>query len=257
MDNLIPTVITDVNGKITTVHKRSAAGFPTVKKGIPAPGMPLEPKYVARQAMKDFEAVGINLVETPDGNKNLFHLAKRYPKELSKLVKRVQRAGDRERAVWEHLIGQTDLHNGKRSVLDMTPRHYRMWSTLLPMAIDLFTDLEGAMSSSNNPMQYYTQNIRGLAEAIESTERRQGRFADDDGFRRVAATMIVIKVNKAGTGSGQTNKETLDTDIDFITENLKAVTPIIPQLMQRGNAERSFIEQVLASNASSLNNGIL
>jgi hypothetical protein len=255
MDNLIPTVITDVNGKITTVHKRST-GFPTAKKGIPAPGMPLEPKYVTRQAMKDLEAVGINLVESPDGNKNLFHLAKRYPKELPKIVKRVQQAGDRERAVWEYLIGNTDLHNKKRSVLDMTPRHYRMWSTLLPMAIDLFTDLESAMLNSKTPMRYYTHNIQGLAEAIETTERNQGRFADDDAFRRVAAIMIAIKVNKAGTGSGRI-KDDQDADIDFINDNLDAVVPIIPQLMQRGSTERGFIEQLIASNAPSLNNGIL
>jgi hypothetical protein len=255
MNNLIPTVITDVNGKITTVHKR-ATGFPTVKKGIPAPGMPLEPKYVTRQAMKDFEAAGINLVESPNGNKNLFHLAKRYPKELPKIVKRVQRAGDRERAVWGYLIGETDLHNGRRSVLDMTPDKYRMWFRLLPMALDLFTDLESAMSSTKIPMQYYTQNIQGLAEAIDSTERRQGRFAEDDAYRRVAAVMIAIKVNKAGTGSGRLSDKQ-DADIDFINDNLDAVVPIIPQLMQRGSTECGFIEQLLASNASSLNNGIL
>jgi hypothetical protein len=69
--------------------------------------------------------------------------------------------------------------------------------------------------------------------------------------------MIAIKVNKAGTGSGRLNGDKQDADIDFINDNLDAVVPIIPQLMQRGSTERGFIEQVLASNAPSLNNGIL
>jgi hypothetical protein len=68
--------------------------------------------------------------------------------------------------------------------------------------------------------------------------------------------MIAIKVNKAGTGSGRI-KDDQDADIDFINDNLDAVVPIIPQLMQRGSTERGFIEQLIASNAPSLNNGIL
>ena len=250
MSNLIPTVITDVNGKTTTVHRRAATGFPTIKKGIPAPGMPLAPKYVTRQAMKDLAAIGFKIIESPHGNKNLFYLAKRYPDLLAEVMTRVQNSKGGEREVWEHLVCNTEMHNANRSLPDHTRNEYRLWFTLLPAMVDLFSSKNGSLSNV-----HVIRNISRLAETIISLERQQQRFSEDDEYHRVAAIMTVIQINRFAGGTGKV--EGRDNDIDFIAEHWTAVTEVIPELIQRKSADRGIVKQILSSKAPALNSGLL
>lgn len=254
MSSLIPTVITDVNGKITTVHKR-AAGLPTVKKGIPAPGMPLAPKYVVRQTLKDLKAIGFDLHDSQSGNQNLFHLAKHYPHLLAELTDRIQKSDIDERRLWKYLVGSTLLYNAGRSVSDRTPYEYRMWFTLLPAASTLFSSVR--LPDPKVRDVFEIDRIKKFAQAIETIERNQGRFADDDGYLRVAAIMTVAEISKMATGSGNIDMEARSGDIDFISENWEAVTPLVPKLIEHKTTDRKFIEQLIESHSKTLNDGIL
>jgi hypothetical protein len=211
------------------------------------------PKLVTRQAMKDFEAEGIKVLNSPHGNKNLFHLAKRYPQLLQELLGRVQKAGDLERSLWGHMITQLPLHEFSYSVSDRTPHYYRKWFSLLPMVLDLFPRVEA--HNSNHEPRILHDRINSLAEVIANAEHKRRFFADDDGYRRVKAIMTVVQTDKAASGTGRVKDR--NEDIDFIAEHMDAIEPIVPELMRRGTSDRGIIGQILSSDARSLNDGIL
>lgn len=217
----------------------------------------LQPKLVTRQAMKDFEAAGIKVLDSSYGNKNVFHLAKYYPALLTELLERTRSAEGREKEVWNHLLGNEMWFNPGRPIPDRTQENYRKWLDLLPFVTDLMWDER----ESGFKKQHYGRHLVFLIDRLVQSiiqVLRNGNDSyrpEDDSYKKVKAILAVITIDKAAGGKGAINGK--DEDIAFFEENLDVIEPLARDLLERGTSDRGIVQSMLTSPSSALNSGLL
>lgn len=101
-NNLTPTVISDKNGKITTVHKKADSGSSETAKGIPAPAIQQVPSA-------PLPSIEVETYDPVDGKRffDLMEAASKRPLGQDKVVFAVQ-ANNRQRKLFADLLERND-----------------------------------------------------------------------------------------------------------------------------------------------------
>lgn len=210
--------------------------FPRNRKVVPPN------KLKTRESAKMLEAAGFNILNSSCGMQNLYFLVKEAPALLQRVITAMLAASE-ERDLWNHVIGNDMGYRYSRSI-DRDPRWvYEKWLVLAPIVVNLF-ERENVGSG-----QYRTTSI------VENLLRNA--YPDVRSFTptKYAALIIVFWIMK----ETRTTMPDSDRDaaVEFIEQNLDAVTAVLPEVVRRGTVDRGIIESMFRVKSSALLEGAL
>lgn len=227
---LIPVVITDKNGRVTTVHRRSATS--TKPKTLPKPVM----RDFVGEAAKALLEIGIEEQYAVKAIPNLAYLAEHDPLMLDEIKKRCSRPGIEQR-IWYLRLQFNELFSGsvaaeRRDEL----RNCRALLELYPVASRI-SETEGKVVPGIINMMIrdtleYCSRYQGSSDwSTEKMAMVACRFIDDDDERH---HMIF------------THWKRVDEIVD-----------LIPELARRGKVDSETLEMLLDSEYPALRDGEL
>lgn len=238
MSNLTPTPRTDKNGRTVTRWVRSDSSSSPLTTRIPAPAAGAV--SIVDQSILELGDLGYDLKSYPLTHDNLKFLSGYDPALLDRVMTSARVADPAGLEVLGQFM-QDDLREYYSEYMKpYLPKLKALWyrrATTFPLAPKLHPDVTpknqiGAIGQ----LAVNIENMLGLSFSAKDTTRAQ-------------AAMIISNI--AGRFS-------FDTDeLDFVTENLDRVIPLIPELKKRRNATRSLIESIWENESNALDCGVL
>lgn len=223
---LTPTIITDKNGRITTVHKKNA----TVGKTKPIPA--LKRDYTA-ETMSAMRAMKLDEF-SERAESNVSYLAEHHPKLLARIV---DQCADDEmtRVTWSSAIQFKHLFSGK------PPEDVRENIRACHGLLELYPV---AARIARAEKQLIPGVIRMMVEdTLERTHYYHG--GDWNPVRlNMLAERYVVEEDRHGVTFGYGNR-------------LSEILDLIPELKKRGKVDEETLEMLLDSDATALREGEL
>lgn len=224
---LTPTVITDKNGRITTVHRKNA-------KVGKAKAMPAPRRDFTNEAMAAMSAMGANATYSESAASNLAYLAEHDPKLLSGIIEQCA-TDDMAQKTWHVTIQYRKMFSSDDPEADRENLVFcRGMLELYPVASRI----------SKADKQYIPGVIKLMVEdTLEYTQRYSG---GDWGTVRLAmiAKRFVTEEDQHGV-------------IFTMWRRLPEMIELIPELAQRGKVDGETLEILLDSETSALREGEL
>lgn len=226
--NLTPVVITDKNGRVTTVHRKNAKVGKA--KAIPAPKRDYKPE--GQKAMLE---LGIEGTFSKTAVPTLAYLAEHDPKLLSGIIERCA-AGGMEEKVWMLRIKYRDLFcSPNPEVLRNNLEECRGLLELYPVASSI-TQATG-------------EHIPGVIERLVEDTVYDSRRFNGGGWDLVRVSMIA---KKFAIDDDEAH------DITFtLWKRLPEMIDLIPELAKRGKVDMETFEMLLDSEYPALRDGEL
>lgn len=243
----MPTVVTDKNGKITTVHKRQQSSASRVD--MPPPAAKKSPKQAAKEAMDRLKANNMDLFSSPSNNAVFFYLAATAHTEImERLVSAAENCpSGEERNVWMRVIGDSVVPTRGTLYWNTGWMRYQHLDALVPLAVSLEAD--------GRHGRYYKQADRLIDKVMYSfTQHHQDRE-----FLQAAAIVLHLNDENNPMKRDITVKDAQKylPEIEFISTHIENVKKILPALGARGKTDRGTVEALISSASPSLAQGAL
>lgn len=251
--NLIPTPVTDKNGKATTVY-RKVQGV-SLASSIPAPqfAAQVNPEQLAMSALDRVKAI-YRGVQSDEGRApaNLRALAKASPEVLEELMDRIESAGEIERGVWfftlvrGHFDPEAKSYYGEPPVDLEGGALYRRHMMVYPVASRIAA-LEKTFAPSS---------IVGISfdKAAEFINYDYGK--DNANLRAAAIVFTMQQVNANGDDAPPSREDTESADIKYIAENIDAVERVLDAIIARRTTDSDVIKSLISAHSALSDGGL-
>lgn len=238
----MPVVISDKNGKITTVHRSMSQQASGAKSSIPAPAVNEASGMTAVEAFSALQDCGVTLSDTNHGIDNISHLGKAHPKLLKQLVEAVEESDERTRSVWKHTLGTPAFYPDHDNDDTDYSSYYRRFIHTTAIGTKLHPDATPDQCS------------RRIRDLVRVCEQKIGWSTHQKRYYETKAAMIVV-----ATSANPYRFEFKGhmEDIFFIADNLEKVEPLIPEILKRRETSRGYIEALMENKAAALTDGLL
>ena len=188
--NLIPTVITDVNGRVTTVHRKQGAAVSNRK--MPAPVLKKTPSHASR--LRDLKSVVDDSSRTMIKSKAEKFLKSSTPEQLAVLDEAVSRFHDapqHERDVISYALGSLALKNRDTGImveiLTLRNAFCSEWmSNNQYRTFDFEALILGVREQHDTPIDTSTPDSNKRAEAVLRFAYELKSLAPQGGFLPIA-----------------------------------------------------------------------
>ena len=235
--DLIPTVVTDKNGRITTVH-RKPTGMKTSAR-IPAPAVKVPAKHKKRAAAA-LEAMGMDAPTDSQITKNMTYLAERAPLLVNDIVERCTSCSDTEWQLWNNQLDRRMFSDSS----DPMTNEYPLYE--LRARLELFDTAE-QINKSQGPQ---FQSPAGIDYLIVKASEASYEAKLDWHFAKVRMVM-----NNVLDGNIRDIHDATFTPEIF--NRLPRLLEIIPELRKRGANKADSIIMLMDSDSGVLIDGEL
>jgi hypothetical protein len=239
---LTPEQRTDKNGVTSTRWMR-----PQGHRGTPMGNMlpaPVDPKsagikQLTREAIEEMRSLGMEMDERMDGRRAVYTIIKEDPALMHRIMGSIHECSAHERSVWE---AQLTKHHG-------FPRAGNDWSEVSTeyerliqntKMIDLFEGRDAEV----------TLNV--MNTSVTNGEQILGIKPGRANYTKVQAGVIMTVI-----GPFPVNLRGRDKDLDYISQHIDEIIPLVPQLKERGTSDRGVIELLINNASPSLSDGVL
>lgn len=235
---LVPTIVTDKNGRVTTVHRKPAGT--TKKSRIPAPVVKAEQyKKRAVDALDKMEIAYPTDLDSPEV-KTLTFLAQEHPRLLNDIVERVSSCGDTEWMMWSTHLRRKTISESK----DPMANDYPLFE--LRARLELFEVAEHISRTQSVSRQTPAGIDFGMARAIEKSYEQKLDW-------HMAKVSMIMESFIAGDANDIRDA----TFTPEIYNRLPRLLEVLPEMRKRGAATTDTIIMLMDSDSGVLIDGEL
>lgn len=245
--NLVPTQITDVNGRLTTVYRKKHDQRAS-KTALPAPATKVsgyddsikdaarrlkEIGFIPSEKTRDMQ---VSLVE------NLKTLSKHSPETLTELVEHIEDSDDALRESWRWSLTAYQLHGdinltGKDAGHQIRSFYQRLFAIhKLVNLIQRHHPKYSPISETNTVIRRVTASASGLKDKDHKIIRALAVYF---GIRNLSEEDVPLGIPRIDSKT-----------IDYIADNIEAVEMNINELASRRTTDPKVIEMVINSHSA-------
>jgi hypothetical protein len=248
--NTNAVVIQDKNGKITTVHRKNDGQAPASTSVLPAPAPVRVSAPSTEQALAALSDLGVDIADSDYGKGNIAYLSTECPRVLNHLLEAVEQADPEDLPVWASRLGGKVMHDEyadqhdddeEYEPTDYRGSYYRLIKTI-PLGRKLF------------PNDDPNASRRKVEQVISTCETKMGWRPIQKNYTEVQAAMIAVAASKAIYSFEFKGRM---EDIFWMADNLDQVETVLPEILERGDSSRGYIEALLENKSSALAQGVL
>lgn len=243
--NLVPTPVTDKNGKATTVYRKagvasgSAAGIP-----MPQVATTLSPDDAKRNAEKALTEIGFldyGTLRKTSMEENITMLSEDSPEALAKLVNHIVNAGGKERSHWSLSLKTGRLYfRDAYDVKEEDMGEYAHDAILRKMAMH---PIAAEVAVSNGRTSEEGHAVELVREAFRLTWLNPG-----ESYSHAKAMVVCLSVKPGWEEMDAPLEELSPEELDellFVSRNIDAVVNVLPTIAERKSIDSAFIASAI------------